>query len=145
MQFNKNDQRFDLLGVVTALSLVVAVALLAFVLVPQMVSQDMSAGLDQCSGRNLPNRTRGRCEHCHTEKRNPAGNIRTGLPLASARGGGGERKTGSRLQCCATVASMLMVIACASAWQANSSALPSSIWWRVELLASTASSKRVGA
>ena len=45
MQFNKNDQRFDLLGVVTALLLVVAVALLAFVLVPQMVSQDMSAGL----------------------------------------------------------------------------------------------------
>jgi len=39
---------------------------------------------------------------------------------------------------------MLMVIACASAWQANSSDLPSSIWWTIDLRASTASSKRAG-
>jgi hypothetical protein len=62
-----------------------------------------------------------------------------------ATGGAPTRVRGDCFQRAATVVTRLIVIACAFVWQANSSALPSSIWWSADLWASTASSKRVGA
>jgi len=60
MPSSNNSQRFDLLGVITTLLLVIAFALLVFVLVPQMASKDLTAdGSPDVSKAPAPNPPQG--------------------------------------------------------------------------------------